>query len=151
MALSPAHDVATFLAGTLTHPNPPGGSTVLTYAAGGNLTIGPLPQVDATVGNTHVAVLTTGGPPPRPLMGPAANDNIFVARVQVNVRGPMDNFDVGEGLARACLKKMHLAALSGYLDCLAQETEPNYVGRDERGPHRWTFNLAVRWKGTTAT
>lgn len=143
---APAHDLATLLAGTLSLPSPATGTVVLTYAAAGNLLTGPVRAADHLVDNLAVFVLGTGGGAPEPYLGDGPNENLWRARVQVTVRGALDAFEQGEGLARACLAELHLAEPSGYVSVRAQESVPNYLGQDERGCHLWTVNFVALWK-----
>lgn len=143
----PAWDLATALVagGTVDFPSPPGGSLVVGFdAAPNNVVAGPARSSDAIVPNQLINVLQTGGPPPMPFMGSAPNKNVQVARVQVVVRSKVDNFGDGELLARGIRHKLHLVVIAGYTDVMAQETEPNYLGIDERQLHRWSMNFAMR-------
>lgn len=136
----PAHDVATLLAGSIVLPNPPGGSPItLSYAADGNLLVGPVRPVANTVGQLGVFVLQTGGRQPLPYMG--QDESFHVSRVQVTVRSQVNAFAEGEALARALHAKAHTHAPAGYTYCLASESEPLYLGTDEENAHRFTFNL----------
>lgn len=147
MANYPAWDLATALVagGTVVYPTPPGGSLVVGFdGAPNNVIAGPARESDDIVPNELINVLQTGGPPPMPFMGSAPNKNVKIARVQVTVRSKLDNFGDGEALARGILQKLHLVVLDGYTDVMAQETEPNYLGEDERRIHRWTMNFAMR-------
>lgn len=149
MANYPAQDLATALAagGSIALPSPPGGTVTVGYnGAPNNITAGPAKEPDEVVANQHINVLQTGGPPPMPLMGSAPNANIYQARVQVTVRSKVDSFGPGEALARGVRDKLHLVVIAGYIDVLCQESEPNYLGVDERGLHRWSVNFLVRWR-----
>lgn len=141
----PAHDLATFLAGILALPSPPGGSKTFTYAVGGNLTMGPVRSKDETIQNVHVSVLQTGGPAPQPFLE-SGGASWKLARVQVTVRSQVDDFHTGQATAVGLLAKAHLGVIAGYTNVLAQETEPNYLGADERGTHRWSFNVEMQFK-----
>lgn len=141
MALYPEHDLATILAGVIVLPNPPGGANVtLTYAAGGNLMIGPVrPVKEGDVPQLGVFVMQSGGPPPSPYMGQA--ESWFVSRVQVTVRSDVNAYGLGVALARALHARAHLNTPAGYTFCKAGEAEPAYLGTDEEGAHRWAFNF----------
>jgi hypothetical protein len=141
----PAHDLSTFLAGTIALPSPPGGSQLLTYGAGGNLGMGPLRAKDSTINNLDVRVLQTGGPPRAPFLS-STPDSWALARVQVTVRSPLDDFLTGQALAVALLAKAHLSTIAGYTSVLVQESEPNYLGEEVRGTHKWTFNVEMQFK-----
>lgn len=143
----PAHDLATYLAGLINLPSPPGGSITFTYGAGGNLFMGPMRAKDgSTVGNVAVAVLQTGGPARAPFHS-SDLETWNPARVQVMVRCQVDDVLTGQAVALALLGKSSLATIAGYTYALVQETLPNYIGPDDRGLHRWTFNVEMGFKG----
>jgi hypothetical protein len=145
MALWPAHDFATYLAGTLTHPSPPGGSTVLTYAAGGNLLVGPVRPESPTVPVVCVFVEQSGGDSPMPYLGEAAS--FYVSQITATIRGGVDTFEAGEALARSIITKMHATqSLTGYVYCLALASDPVYTGTNESGSHEWQAAFRVSAK-----
>lgn len=144
--LQPAHDLATFLAGTIALPSPPGGSQLLTYGAGGNLGTGPVRAKDTTIQNVDVRVLQTGGPPRAPFLS-STPDSWILARCQVTVRCQEEKIDAGQALALALLVKAHLATIAGYVSSMVQEAVPNFLGIDERGTARWSFNVEMQFKG----
>lgn len=156
MARYPEHDLATALDadGSIALPSPPGGVFLTGYGvAPSNIVRGPARDVDGVVPNEIINVLQTGGPPPMPLMGEAPNANIYQARVQVTVRSKVESYAAGVALARGIRDKLHLGTvgtpgtgLQHYIDVLAQESEPNYLGVDDRGLHRWTLNFLMRWR-----
>lgn len=141
----PAHDLATFLAGVLALPSPPGGSQTFTYAAGGNMVMGSERAKDETMPNLAVFVLQTGGPPPQPFLD-SAGVSWKLVRVQVKVRSQVDDQITGQAIAVALSQKAHLATIAGYVQCLVQEAVPNYLGADERGLCRWSFNVEMQFK-----
>lgn len=139
----PAHDLATLLAGTITLPNPPGGGPVtLTYAAGGNLLVGPVRAVGESIVQPAVFVLQNGGRAPQPYMG--QGESWHVTRVQVTIRSGINGFAEGEALARALHVRAHAKDLgASYTFCLAAESDPLYLGTDDDNAHRWAFNVDV--------
>lgn len=149
MAQHPAHDLATALAvgSSVTLLSPPGGSVTVGYGAGAaNIVRGPARDTDELVANQLINVLPTGGPPPMPFMGAATNENLYAARVQVVVRSKAEQYESGEALARAVRAKLHLVVISGYVSVMAQESEPNYLGVDDRGLHRFSVNFMMTYK-----
>lgn len=136
-----ADAVATALAGTIPLLAPATGSVVLTYAAGGNLLVGPVRPQEGVVPQVAVFVLQTGGAMPLPYLG--QRESFHASRVQVTVRASVDAFLQGEGLARALHARAHLADLAGAIYCKALESEPVYLGSDENDAHRFVFNLEV--------
>lgn len=145
--LQPAHDLATYLAGLLTLPSPPGGTYNFTYGAGGNLVMGIMRAKDLTsVPNVFCSVLQTGGPPRAPYLS-SNTETWNLARVQLMIRSQVDDYLTGQATALALLGKASLATIPGYDLVLVQETMPNYIGPDDRGLHRWTVNVEMGFKG----
>lgn len=149
MAQHPAHDLATALVagGTLALLSPPGGSVSVSYGStGSNVVRGPARDADELVTNQLINVLPSGGPKPQPYMGAPANENLYTPRVQVMVRSKAEDYAGGEAIARAVRAKLHLAVIAGYVSTMAQESEPNYLGVDDRGLHRFSINFMMRYK-----
>lgn len=140
----PAHDLATYLAGSITMPTPPGGAAVvLTYGTDGNLLIGPVrPLTEGVTPQLAVYVLQSGGVQPLPYLGDSGQ-SWHQSRVQVTVRSALNLFQQAESLARALHAKAHLAVISGLTFVHASESEPTYLGTDDEGAHRFVFNLDV--------
>lgn len=142
LADNPARAVATYIAaaGALNLETPPGGTQALAFAAGGNLTAGPMRASEGLVGDFHVSVLNTGGA----VAGYFGNGgSLFEASVLVQVRSKIDAYSHGEAVARALLARMHRATMTGFVSCLARDAEPVYQGLDEEGHHRFVFGLDV--------
>lgn len=142
---NPARAVASYLAAgsPLALETPPGGSQALSFEAGGNLTAGPMRAAEGLVEECHVSCLNGGGPL-TPYMG--TGDSLHESSVTVRVRSRIDSYSQGEALARACLRRCHLAPLAGYVSCLARDAEPVYQGLDENGHHAFVFTLDVTIK-----
>lgn len=145
IADNPARAIASHLAAgsPLALETPPGGSQTLTFAAGGNLTAGPPRAAEGLVGEFHVSVLNSGGML-TPYMG--TGDSLFESAVTVRVRSRIDSYSQGEAVSRACLRRVHLAELAGYVSCLVRDAEPVYQGLDENGHHGFTFTVDVTIK-----
>lgn len=106
-------------------------------ASGTNLFAGELlPEPSARV----VFVLNTGGPAPEPIM---ASGNIRRSRVQLLVRGAPGKLEEGEAFARGLLEWLHRRELAGFFSCLAGESQPVYLGRDEQQRPGWSLNFQV--------
>jgi hypothetical protein len=139
---NPARAVATWLAGLgpLALETPPGGTQALTFGTSGNVTAGPLRAAEGLVGEFHIAVLNSGG-----LLAPymGGSTSVYVANVSVTVRSRIDSYSQGEAVARATLRRLHLAALPAYVACVCRDAEPIYQGLDENGHHRFAFGLDV--------
>lgn len=145
IADNPARALASYLAAgsPLSLETPPGGSQALSFAAGGNLTTGPMRAAEGLVGEFHVSVLNSGGVL-TPYMG--TGDSLFESAVTVRVRSRIDSYSQGEAVARACLRRVHLASLAGYVSCLVRDAEPVYQGLDENGHHGFVFTVDVTIK-----
>lgn len=138
----PADAVAQLLAGVIALPNPPGGDPItLVYGPNGNLLLGPTRPIEALIAQQSVFVLQNGGAPKLPYLG--QTESWHVTRVQVTVRSPVNAFATGEALARALQARAHLATPPGYTYVIATESDPMYLGTDDDGAHRFSFNLDV--------
>ncbi len=139
----PADALAQMLAGVIALPTPPGGADVtLTYAADGNLLVGPVRPIEALMDALAVFVLQSGGDPPMPYMG-TSGESWHETRVQVTVRGPLKMFQRGEALARALHRRAHLNTPPGYTFSLVLESDPVFIGIDENGFSRHVFNVRL--------
>lgn len=145
---NPARSLATHIAAgsPFALETPPGGSQVLTFAAGGNLTAGPMRAAEGLVGEFHVSILNSGGPL-TPYMGtPATVGSLFESACSVIVRSQVDAYSQGEAVARALVRRCHLADLAGYVSCVVRDAEPVYQGLDENGHHRFVFSVDLTIK-----
>lgn len=145
---NPARSLAAYVAGVgaLNLETPPGGTQALTFAAGGNLTAGPMRAAEGLVGEFHVSILNSGGPL-TPYMGtPATVGSLFESACSVIVRSQVDAYSQGEAVARALVRRCHLADLAGYVSCLVRDAEPVYQGLDENGHHRFVFSVELTIK-----
>lgn len=146
MAANPAYDAVAALAGSVTLPNPPGGSAV-TLTAGTSLFVGPAREPDSVVPAQAVFVVNSGGAPPALTMpSTAMAGNVFRAMVRVVVRSNLDDFSGGEALARGCYAKLFLVVISGYLWCRPVSAEVDYLGMDERGLHSFGFSAELAYQ-----
>ncbi len=139
----PADAVAQLCAGVIALPDPPGGAAVtLVYAANGNLLTGPVrPVGEGVMPRLAVFVLQSGGQAAQPYMG--QSESWHATRVQVTVRGAIGVYEAAHALARALFARMHLNTPPGYTYCLAQESDPVYLGTDDENAHRFVFNLVL--------
>lgn len=148
--LDPEADVLARLAGTRNYLSTTGGTFVLT--SGANLFRGPLRDDlgDAAITTQCVFVESTGGAAPQPYLD-GADKSLFRASIVVTVRSNLEQYDAGQAVARACLRRLHLASLaSGYTSCRANASEPMYDSWQENGCHVWRIPLEVAWKETVA-
>lgn len=125
-------DVATLLAGA---------GLGLTFATGGNLTAGPLPADDGL----RVACRFTGGGDSADYLG--SPDSLWMADVQVLVRGNRDAYRATKALADGCFDALHLPALAGYVRVKSEGAGPNYLGPDAQGRHVFSFTAALEYVG----
>jgi hypothetical protein len=108
---------------------------------------------EGAVPGLSVFVTSTGGPPPLPYMGPVANaGSMYFSNIQVNVRSAPKQQAAGIDLARAIRDTLHRATVpmaggGSYLFCTVKESQPNYLGTDATGRHRWSINLDLRYSG----
>jgi len=117
--------------------------TVGNYSASGTKTIftGPPRPADATNGPPTAAVFVQqygGGNVPY-LNGGAKSWR--TPRVQVTVRSGREDYDGGVAKARAVRAALHLASLTGYTFCFADDPTP--IGRDAEDCWRWTVNCRL--------
>lgn len=127
----------------------PDGDIVTLLDAGGigltegtNLFPGPERAAGQFVPTEAVFVLASGGFPPRPFIDGSGQD-YCESTVQITVRSEAAKHDVGQTLARAVRDCAHKANVAGYVDIRVRESEPNYIGQDEKGSHLWTLNVEM--------
>lgn len=137
----PASAVLGLLSGVVTLPSPASGTVTLTAGVGGNLLLGPPRSTEAGVAQLAVFVLQSGGAAPVPYLG--AGESFHESSVQVVVRSDAHAFATGEALARALHARAHLGTSAGFTFLRAVESEPNYLGTDDDGAHRWSINVRV--------
>ena len=129
-----ALDIATQIATNL------GGS----YTLGTNVFAGPVRPSGATVPKRAVFVLTSGGEPSVPYRETAVPYTEKKApRVQARIRCDAEDFAVGEALAVSVRDAANFLPPSGYIECRAVESSPNYLGRDPEALHEWSVNFRV--------
>lgn len=132
--MNPTEDVATHIAGL-----------VLGLTVGTNLFMGPVRAQSESVPAAAVFVHSEGGDAPEPYLGTGTSD--WQPEVTVTVRGAPEAFQTGQTLARSILKALHLADVPGYYLCEAQQSEPDYVGRDDAGCPEWEMDFVLGYVG----
>jgi len=82
---------------------------------------------------------------PQPYIG-TANQSLYRARVSVVTRGTSGDFQTSLVKARTVIAAGHLASVSGYISCVALDSEPNWLGYDNMSRPRWlvTFLLEIK-------
>jgi hypothetical protein len=109
--------------------------------------LGPLRATPETPANA-VFVMAQGGRAPMNFLGGRVAGSIYHSRVQIMVRSAGQDWLGGRALALAVRALIHKVAVSGYISCLAQESEPNYVGEDEARNHLFSLNFELLRAGT---
>lgn len=129
--LNPAADLRAFLSGQTA------GATLLT--AGANLFSGRLLS-DEVLPAQVVCLLNTGGMAPQPYLSPT-RQALYVAAVQVLVRGPVGNLDAGETLARGVMSLLAQSTVAGYVQVLARDSAPVLLEVDSARRGIWACNV----------
>lgn len=105
-----------------------------------NLFLGHVSDGDG-VPDEAVFCLATGGPAPQDYGGQTALRTSFSA-IQVRVRSAPFDFNGGQVTARAVRDALHRQPPAGYIDVLAQQSDPLPLpGPDESGRHEWSVNF----------
>ena len=109
---------------------------------------GPVrPAAPPAIPHQAIFCLLTGGPPPSPyFQNGGTSASFYRATVQVRIRGPQDQFRLGELLALQVRDKLHLAQLSGFVRCAANGSAPLYLGLDDTEHHEWSVNVTIWFK-----
>jgi hypothetical protein len=133
MGLKPEETLATFI-----------GTQVADLTLGTNLFYGPVTP-DPVEG---CWVFPTGGPPPERFLGEIPTMKHF--GIQIRVRGDKEQFTTGQALARevsdALIAATHDSAFNAYLDIEVTQSQPFYLGQDDRGLPEWSQNVEAIFK-----
>lgn len=132
MATDPDGDVVTYLA-----------AQIGALTANTNLFASKEQAAGDGVPHGAVFALASGGPAPEAYIEGGAGDERRWSGVQVMTRSEPREYDAGKTLARLVRDTLHHAAITGYIDVAVNETEPNYLGENEAGNHRWTSNVEL--------
>jgi hypothetical protein len=102
------------------------------------------PVRDATgVPDASVFCLLAGGPAPESFVDGGASADYRRSSVQINTRSAPDDYNGGLAKAKAASAAAHKASLAGYVDVRVRESEPLYLGRDEKARHRFSSNVTM--------
>jgi hypothetical protein len=114
---------------------------------GSDLFIGPQRPQDAGSGVPAQAsfVLATGGVAPSIHLG--GTGELRFPTVAVLVRSAPEEFSAGYTRAKNIFETVHNADITGYVACLAENSEALYIGTDEQGCHVWSIRLALIVRG----
>ncbi len=126
----PATDVATELAGA-----------GIGLTLGTNLFMGPMRDASASVPKNVVFVKGLPGGLPQRTMG--ESDEIRSPLVSVNVR--WTTFDAGDTKIRQVQEALQAATISGYIDVVAQQSEPLVLGQDNEGLHLFMMIFSLKY------
>ena len=126
----PATDVAAHLAGA-----------GISLTLGTNLFTGPMRDVSASVPKNAVFVKGLPGGLPQRTMGEV--DEIRSPLVSVNVR--WTTFDGGDTKIRQIQEALQAAAISGYIDVVAQQSEPLVLPSDNEGLHMFMMIFSLKY------
>jgi hypothetical protein len=131
----PLKDVAADVAAFLTTKT--AGGVVLTL--GTNLFRGRMREGDRTP-SPAVFCLNTGGPEPEFYVG-GRRTALYRPTVQVMVRGPAGDDQVGELIAREVLAWLSMQTPAGYASWNARDSQPAFLGVDSDQHGQWAINL----------
>ena len=126
----PATDVATELAGA-----------GIGLTLGTNLFMGPMRDASASVPKNAVFVKGLPGGLPQRTMG--ESDEIRSPLVSVNVR--WTTFDAGDTKIRQVQEALQAATISGYIDVVAQQSEPLVLPPDNEGLHMFMMIFSLKY------
>lgn len=124
-------------------------SLSLTYASvavalGTNLFRGEVQAVGNGVPAAAVFVQALSGPPPEAFLG--AMDE-WEAEVEVTVRSAPGEREQARTFARGLLARLNRATISGYTRVVSEDTEPEWLERDEGDMHEYVFSITLEWEG----
>lgn len=136
--LDPAFDVVQFL------DTKTAGAVVL--AQGSNLFIGEV-RSSERASSPAVFALNTGGPAPEPYLG-GRRTALFRPTVQLIIRGPADDKQAGEALARGVFAWLHQRVLDPYVSWFARDSAPAYLGTDSGQHGQWSINLECVYRAS---
>lgn len=112
---------------------------------GTNLFMGPGRGISDEIPAKSVFVLASGGPPPLIHLNGGSVPDTKEPACQIIIRGEHKAFSAGQTLARAVYAAIHKSSPADNVagSCLAQQSEPIYIGEDEQGFPGWTINVLL--------
>jgi len=126
----PATDVAVELAGA-----------GISLTLGTNLFTGPVRDVSASVPKNAIFVKGLPGGLPQRTMGEV--NEIRSPLVSVQVR--WTTFGDGDTKVREIQEALQAVSISGYLDVVAQQSEPLALPPDNEGLHQWSMIFSLKY------
>jgi hypothetical protein len=137
--LSPEVDIAAVLVAATTVFSP-------ALAMDTDIKYGP-PRAPLSAGNTaRIWIIPYGGQEPDPLINAAVDGSIYYSKVQIVVRGLVEDYMGSLTLARKIRDALHTKHPSTYISLRALSSEPIYLGIDEINEHRWTISFEAMWR-----
>lgn len=134
--VSPPEDIAAHIAA-----NVPG------YTLGVNLFCGQVRAAtqDGEVIVPHAAAFVDveDGGEAEPYQGSGQSDCML--SLSVTVRGNPGEQKTPGDAAEVLRKALHLANVTGYYRCMAEDARPVHLGKDDAGCHEYEFAVEVRW------
>ncbi len=103
---------------------------------GTNLFIGSFKAASARVPINSTFIGPSPGAGPERFMGEVAE----IRRPMVHIRLRNGTFQAGDTLIRLIQDTMQAIAISGYLDVVAVQSEPTYLGENKEGHHLWSMS-----------
>jgi len=128
--MDPAMDVANYLENQ-------GIGTVNT-----DIFIGHIRPASQHVPVNSIFVQNTGGRPPQRFL--RTKTEIRYPSVQVLVR--WSSYEAGQAKAEAIYDALESASISGYLDIVADQSAPLYLGLDENNNYGWSLNFTLTYQ-----
>jgi len=125
--MNPALDVANYLENQ-------GIGTV-----GTNVFVGAIKPVSQFVPVNSIFVLSTGGYPPQRVFQTTTE----LRRPSVQVRIRWNGYEAGLAKAEAVYNALESASIPGYLDVVADQSSPIFLGFDENNNYEWSLNFTL--------
>jgi len=105
--------------------------------------VGPEKAQDASrFPAASVFVFASGGPAPQPYIG-TSTQCLFRARVSVVCRGEAQDYQGSLTKARAVITAGNRATVTGYISCLALDSEPIWLGYNDQMQPRWLVSFLM--------
>ena len=132
MSTTPDIDLATHI-----------GTNVGALTLGTNILAGPVRAVGTGVPDLCVFATATGGSAPEPFIYGGSGNEQRYHQLLVRIRSAPRAFEAGQTLARSVRDAVHHTTVAGYIDVEVRETDPVYLGVDDKGHHDWTVGVEM--------
>jgi len=124
-------DVATFLS-----------AAGIGLTLGTNLFLGSPKDSRGNIPNNSVFILGGSGARPERTMGEVSE----IRRPITHVRLRYNKFQTGDTMARSIQDTLRAASISGYLDVVALQSEPQNLGSDMEGRYLWNIGYQLSFE-----